>query len=45
MTTGKITNSHSRRAVSRAIGIDNKGIKEKTITQNLYKNKFKFKAL
>jgi hypothetical protein len=39
VTTGQVTDYSSMQAVTRAIGIDNKGIKDKSSTGKLYKNK------
>lgn len=45
VTTGEVTDYASMQAVSRAIGIDNKGIKDKSSTGKLYKKRFKFECL
>ena len=45
VTTGKITEYVSMKAVTRAIGIDNKGIKDKAGNSKLYKNRFKFEIV
>lgn len=45
VTTGKITEYVSMKAVTRAIGIDNKGIKDKVGNSKLYKNRFKFEIV
>jgi hypothetical protein len=44
-TTGEITDYTSMKAVTRALGIDNKGIKEKVESSKLYKNRFKFEIV
>lgn len=43
--TGEVAVYASMQAVTRAIGIDNKGIKEKSGTSKLYKRKYKFEIL
>lgn len=45
VTTGEITDYTSMKAVTRALGIDNKGIKEKVESSKLYKNRFKFEMV
>jgi hypothetical protein len=42
---GEITEYISMRAVTRAIGIDNKGINDKVGSSKLYKNRFKFEIV
>ena len=39
VTTGQVTDYKSMQAVSRAIGIDSKGIKDKSSTGKLYKKR------
>lgn len=39
--TGEVTVYDSMQAVSRAIGVDSKGIRDKSGTSKLYKRKFK----
>jgi hypothetical protein len=43
--TGEQTIYDSMRAVSKDIEIDNKGLKEKSLTSKLYKRKYNFKFL
>lgn len=45
VTTGEITDYTSMKAVTRALGIDNKGIKDKVESSKLYKNRFKFEVV
>lgn len=45
VTTGEVTDYISMRAVTRVVGIDTKGIREKLDSSKLYKNRFKFEMV
>lgn len=45
VTTGQVTDYKSMQAVSRAIGIDSKGIKDKSSTGKLYKKRWQIECL
>lgn len=45
VTTGEVTDYISMRAVTRVVGIDTKGVREKLESSKLYKNRFKFEMV